>query len=327
MNLFRLPSINRYRLVFEALSPVMLSEYSGSAWRGLLGHGLRHVSCVTRARTCEGCLLADSCVYASVFESRSIDSGQGRFQMKPHPFVLTMKESGQRQIATGENLELEISLFGKANAALPYLILGMTEGGKLGMGRGYARFVLTGLLQETVLGAKNWINVYDPEQGRLTLLSVLPAELPPAPESVDIELLTPLRMKRKGKLVGPREFAAADFLRQLWRRTQDMGHFYSDGESASELPLPTSRADSFSGTRISLKWHDWTRYSSRQKTTMKMGGVVGQIRLQGESLNDWWPILWMGQWLHLGKATSMGLGHYQLILPQACEHPVERKFA
>lgn len=327
MNLISLPSINRYRFVFELLSPLVLSEYSGSAWRGLLGHGLRRVSCVTRARTCDGCPLTDSCVYASVFESRSAKSGQGRFQVKPHPFVLTVVESAQRQIAAGENLELEISLFGKANIALPYLVQGMAEGGKLGMGRDHAQFVLTGLRQETVLGSGNWIDVYDLDQGRLSLSSVSPAELPPVPEQVDIELLTPLRMKRKGKLVGPGEFEAADFLRQLWRRVQDIGHFYGDGESAYELLLPTSRADSFEDANIFLKWHDWTRYSSRQKTAMQMGGVIGQIRLQGESLKDWWPILWMGQWLHLGKATSMGLGYYQLILPQACEHQIEHKIA
>ena len=319
MSRISLPAINRYRFIFEAQSPLMLSDYSGSAWRGLLGHGLRRVSCVTRAKTCEGCLLTDSCVYATIFESSSAGTDKGRYQVRPHPFVLSIEGMGRRQIATGENLGLGISLFGKANASLPYMVQGMTEGGKLGMGRDHAQFILSGLLQESALGSEHWDEVFDAEQGRLMLLPPIPAEMPTAPEFVDIELLTPLRMKRKGKLIGPREFEAADFLRQLWRRVQDIGHFYGDDESRCEFSLPESRADSFSDCNIALKWHDWTRYSSRQKTAMQMGGVIGTIRLQGDSLEDWWPLLWVGQWLHLGKATSMGLGAYQLKFPQACE--------
>lgn len=318
MSLISLPTINRYRFIFEAQSPLLLSDYSGSAWRGLLGHGLRRVSCVTRAKTCDGCLLTDSCVYATIFESSSAGADQGRFQVRPHPFVLALEGMGRRQIAAGEKLELGINLFGKANDSLPYMLQGMTEGGKLGMGRDHAQFVLSGLLQERALGSDQWSDVYDAEEGRLMLFPSTPTEIPLAPEFVDIELLTPLRMKRKGKLVGPREFESADFLRQLWRRVQDIGHFYGEDEPRGDLPLPQSRANSFTDSNISVKWHDWTRYSSRQKTAMQMGGVIGKMRLQGSSLQDWWPLLWYGQWLHLGKATSMGLGAYQLKFPQAC---------
>lgn len=328
MQQINMPMLSSYRLIFQALSPMLLSEYSGSAWRGLLGHGLRRVSCVTRAKTCDGCALLDSCVYASIFESRSSNGSAGQFQAKPHPFVLTVLESGRRQIKEDEYLGLEITLVGKANAALPYLIQGMTEGGKLGMGREHAQFKLAGILQEATLGSGQWLEVYDPEEGKLNLAQMTTVEIPAAPEAVDIELLTPLRMKRKGKLVGPGEFQAADFFRQLWRRTQDINHFYGDGKTGIALPLPQSRADSLDTlAQLSLSWKDWTRYSSRQRTAMQMGGVVGSIHLQGEALQEWWPLLWIGQWLHLGKATSMGLGQYRLSVPQACEQQVERQIA
>lgn len=257
MQQINMPMLSSYRLIFQALSPMLLSEYSGSAWRGLLGHGLRRVSCVTRAKTCDGCALLDSCVYASIFESRSSNGSAGQFQAKPHPFVLTVLESGRRQIKEDEYLGLEITLVGKANAALPYLIQGMTEGGKLGMGREHAQFKLAGILQEATLGSGQWLEVYDPEQGKLNLAQMTTVEIPAAPEAVDIELLTPLRMKRKGKLVGPGEFQAADFFRQLWRRTQDINHFYGDGKTGIALPLPQSRADSLDTlAQLSLSWKD-----------------------------------------------------------------------
>jgi len=46
-----LPPLRLERLRFgcEALDPLRLPTYSGSAWRGLLGRSLRNSVCVTRA--------------------------------------------------------------------------------------------------------------------------------------------------------------------------------------------------------------------------------------------------------------------------------------
>jgi len=58
----------RLRATLLAQDPLRLPAYAGSTWRSLLGHGLRQAACVTRARTCEGRLLASHCVYPRVFE-------------------------------------------------------------------------------------------------------------------------------------------------------------------------------------------------------------------------------------------------------------------
>ena len=62
-----------------------------------------------------------------------------------------------------------------------------------------------------------------------------------------------------------------------------------------------------------LRWHDWTRYSSRQQTKMQMGGLVGHLVLDGVRAQRYWKQLWLGQWTHVGKGTSMGLGRYRLV--------------
>ena len=46
-----LPDLARFRFGLRALDPIRLTEYPGSAWRGLLGHGLRRTVCVTRQPT------------------------------------------------------------------------------------------------------------------------------------------------------------------------------------------------------------------------------------------------------------------------------------
>ena len=44
-----------YRLEFTALEPVRLPVYAGSAWRGVFGHALKRLVCVTRAPRCPNC--------------------------------------------------------------------------------------------------------------------------------------------------------------------------------------------------------------------------------------------------------------------------------
>ena len=66
--------------------------------------------------------------------------------------------------------------------------------------------------------------------------------------------------------------------------------------------------------RGTLQWFDWVRYSSRQQQEMALGGVVGSWQLNGpaDAIAGIWPWLWLGQWLHVGKNATMGLGGYRL---------------
>jgi hypothetical protein len=66
--------------------------------------------------------------------------------------------------------------------------------------------------------------------------------------------------------------------------------------------------------RATLRWWDWERYSARQQTTMNFGGLIGGFELSGPpaTLEKFVPLLKMGEWLHVGKGTTFGLGKYQV---------------
>ena len=64
-----------------------------------------------------------------------------------------------------------------------------------------------------------------------------------------------------------------------------------------------------------MEWREWTRYSSRQQERLQMGGLVGEAEIEGRDLEPFWPYLWLGQWTHAGKGTSMGLGRYRIVMP------------
>ena len=71
----------------------------------------------------------------------------------------------------------------------------------------------------------------------------------------------------------------------------------------------TKEASDIKIENCKIKWVDLERYSSRQKTKMKMGGFVGNIEYKG-SIEKFLPLIYLGSYLHIGKNTTFGLGKY-----------------
>jgi len=135
-------------------------------------------------------------------------------------------------------------------------------------------------------------------------------EFSPSDARVRLVTMTPLRLQRDGRPLSPKEISARPLLMALIRRIglitefhthEDIGTDYSAlGELAETVTIETK-----------LEWLNWERYSNRQKQKMSFGGVVGKIELGG-SLGPFLPYLHLGQWLHLGKNATFGLGQYQI---------------
>lgn len=57
--------------------------------------------------------------------------------------------------------------------------------------------------------------------------------------------------------------------------------------------------------------HESERYSARQDAKLKMGGVVGEATYEGD-LAPFTLLLALGEVLHVGKGTGMGLGRHEV---------------
>ncbi len=55
------------------------------------------------------------------------------------------------------------------------------------------------------------------------------------------------------------------------------------------------------------RWLDWQRYSNRQGAKMSIGGVVGEIDLEGD-LAPFSALLRAAEVFHVGKGATFGLG-------------------
>jgi hypothetical protein len=312
--------IGRYRLRFEAARPLVSSAYRGSAWRGVLGYALRHLTCVTREKECPACLLYHSCVYPYIFET---PPPPGTAKMKlyraaPHPFVLAPRGGppGRRDEVLG------LTLFGRGNRYLAYLVHALSSAGERGLKPEKVALKLVSVEQEETTGSGAWQRI-DNGGKSLAALGGGPAMWPQAPEQVRLRFHTPLRLKQENDSVTPETFEFAGLFGNLLRRMSLLTFFHSETPLEADFAELMVRARNVRLISKDLRWRDWTRYSNRQKTAMKMGGLVGGVELDLAGWPELWPYLWLGQWTHAGKGTSMGLGCYEVVRPaeiqQACE--------
>ncbi len=301
-----------FRLQLQAQTPIHFHHYSGSAWRGLFGHALREVACVTGERDCRGCLLYRSCVYAYVFETPA--SPDGRFMRRadavPHPFVL-FPEFDLRHLKPGDCTSLDLILAGSAIERLPYIVHAMATAGERGVGAGEGRYQLVGVSQAARLGADQWCEVFGDDG-----LRPLPADcpVPPAlPERVVMDFHSPLRLRYRGRMLSPEYFHFGGLIANLLRRYSMMSYFHAGQEVDLDFKGLVAQACEVDHRQADLRWYNWRRYSSRQSRAVSMGGVMGRVIYDANDIAPFWPLLWLGQWLHLGKGTSMGLGRYRVV--------------
>jgi hypothetical protein len=302
----------RYRLDFTVATPLSLPAFAGSALRGAFGGALRTSACMTKAKTCDDCPLLSSCPYAVVFEPRppSADHPLQDFNQIPRPYVVEPPDWGEKTYAPGETLSFHVVLAGRAVNQLPLILWAFQRSFQRGVGKsdGTASLArawhVTGDESTLILdGPGGSIAAHDPV-------------IPPAPASanaaVTLHFNAPLRLQTNGRRATADEFTPRKLLSTLIRRIALIHEFHGSGALPLDFKTLASRAEML-GSEKQLKWRDWTRYSSRQQQKMDLGGVIGSWKLTGE-LAPFLPFLHLGQWLHVGKEATFGLGRYRLEL-------------
>lgn len=304
-----------YRLVFSGATESTV--FPGNAWRGAFGHQLRKLGCLTGAAQCKNCRVLDRCAYAYVFDT-PVPPGAAkmrRYTQAPHPYVI-------REERSEPFLHLYLTLVGHGNAYLPLVILAITQAAMAPRGIAGRRLLLERVEQNTKPGGSSWVQI-DATGG---VVSALPPECIPIPElragSIQITLHSPLRVKRDGKYVREAGFRFSDLFSNLLRRISMLSYFHTDQPFEPDFRDLTEKAQLVQSV-AGLQWHDQPRYSARQNANMNLGGVTGTLQIPAAGLEPFWPILWLGQFIHAGSAATMGLGHYTVTsLPGISETPV-----
>jgi hypothetical protein len=303
----------RYRLEWQAITPVRLPDYAGSMLRGAFGHSLRQLACMTHQKECTGCPLLTTCPYPAVFQPPPpVEHALQKFSAIPVPYVIEPPESGARLLAPGETFSFGIVLIGRALRELPLIILAWRRALARGVGAGdgtaeLARVVHCGTAAEA--------EVYRPDTGVVTAheQSIVhqTANINKTLTRATLQIITPLRLQQNGHALSPEKLDARTLLMALVRRANLLSEFHGNGPLVENFaPLLAASAEIRDNKQ--LTWRDWTRYSSRQQQKMALGGVVGEWTIDGP-LSPFFFFLDLGQWLHVGKEAAFGLGRYRLI--------------
>lgn len=205
-------------------------------------------------------------------------------------------------------IALGLTLFGPAQRRLPYALQALHRAGATGLtGRRVVLELIDVALEQYAGGAFRW----EPRNRGSDTTRASDA-VPPVPSAIRIRLLSPLRIRQRGRLVPPDGLDFRLFAANLLRRASLLSAYYGTAPMEASFASLLEGASRVAVVRRRLSWRDLHRYSTRQNTAMKMGGLTGSFEIAHPELEALWPLLWLGQWTHVGKGTTMGLGRYVL---------------
>ena len=307
--------IARYRFTARLREYLQLPEYAGSLLRGQFGAALRQLACMTRQPTCGGCPLQSTCPYTRLFEAMPPPQHRlQKFSAVPNAYVIEPPPLSSAPMAAGEELVFHMVLVGDAIQQLALVAYA------------WQRALSQGLTRERIASDLERIDWLDERGTAHTIwtreqpvLADHPASLqwPEAPaglRALQLDIHTPLRLQSQGRPLRGNELSPRTLVAAVARRVALVLEFHArQADWGQQVPDRIASSASVEQDKR-LRWHDWTRYSSRQQQEMTLGGVIGSWVLQADAevLESIWPWLWLGQWLHVGKNATMGMGAYEL---------------
>lgn len=291
--------IARYRLQFQVSEPFSLPEYAGSALRGAFGRSLRRIACMTKQADCKGCPLYRSCPYTNIFETPApISQSLQKFSQAPNGYIIEPLEWGEKHYQQGDIFAFDLVLFGRLISQLALIIFAFKRGLAYNLAGGKAE------LSDVLFQGQSVLNngVIVEHSVVLELPSLLPTHL-------TIELDTPLRLQNNGVPLNESYIHKERFFIGLAKRLALLSEFHDKPISLDFEQIKQDIQQVHDHKQ--LHWQDWTRYSSRQKQKMHLGGVMGQWQFENLS-PTLAKLLYLGQWIHCGKNATFGLGKYRI---------------
>lgn len=308
--------IANFTIKLRALNEIRLPYYSGSTMRGAFGSTLKRITCATKDRDCTNCILKEKCIYSYIFESPILESIQKKtgFPTAPHPIVIEPPPIGKRLIEKNKEFEVGLVLIGKAIEYVPYFIYTFEEMSQKGIGPKRGKFQI--LKTYSYSGLRKRI-IYS---GNTKILKkmyknmdwdyfVKKAKKLQQSRELKIEFLVPVRIKHMRKLDTKLEFET--IIKNLLRRIWMLSTIYGDEKLPFEYEEIIKKSRKVKAQDAKLSWFDWERYSRRQDERMNLGGLIGYKIFKGD-FKDFLPLLLLGEYIHIGKNTSFGLGKYRI---------------
>ena len=288
MEFNNLSGIAKFQLTFQAAEELYLPAYKGSVFHGSFGHALMEIA---------------PSWYHYFFPPDNSTA--------PKPYVLLPPLDGKTLYPSGHTFGCELTLIGKSahhfalcQSAFEYL------GNQMGIGRTRGKFKLKWVSVASTSTSQPDLDTYISTCGIPTKEIIKSRVNLTSSDKITFHFITHLRLKEKNRLYGKIPSFSLFFARLLGRLTR-LSKAYGDGEFVSKPQKKElmNMAEKISIKNAEIKWDDWSRFSGRQKSWMKFGGLIGSVTYSGD-FSPFIPFLALGEWLHIGGKTSFGLGKY-----------------
>ena len=253
--------------------------FIGSQLRGAFGYALKKVTCINPSFVCEGCFATSNCLYHEFYEAKN-ETHKYRFDFK-----------------LGQGFyEFHFYLFDDACMKLPYVVsafhMMLTQ---VGLGKDKTTYKEFDMYI-------NDENAFADGQLKLPPNFIKDFKTPEPFAHAKINFTTPLRIKKENRFVRDDTIELKDIVNSIYQRQLQIL-----GKPQKKFPYEIKGEI----VKKQLHYKELTRQSNRQKTTMNMGGIMGEMEIQGIDEKSY-HVLKLGEILACGKSTVFGLGKIEI---------------
>jgi len=325
-------SFCKINALFHVRSDITLPAFTGSTFHGILGRALSDVRYSDRRDACSECSCRPECRYANLYSylfetpadhpfvhqaGESIRKNQKEY---PKPIIIDPPDGGV--YSEGQQLKFEVTLVGKAVECLPFVVCGLRLFGQARFGASNECLMLESVIDGADSDSPIETLIYNGKTDTYTGHGIIlnfnqitndvyrATDSRESTSNMHIRFLTPFRYRENNRLGAPLDFKI--FMARILDRIELLS-VHSPLIDPFDKKAILDAADLVRTERNTLKWQDWERYSSRQNSRMKFGGYLGDIVFSGNLL-PFLPYIKMGEYLHVGKQTSFGLGKYRVMV-------------
>lgn len=267
-----------------------LPPYLGSTLRGAIGQSLYRT---------------DRETYDYLYRNGTKNDEQQDI-VKPYIIIPPEFHSDKYIVDRGEELVFGFILLGDAVKYASSLVMALQNIGCCGLGTQRYPFSLRRIVnceERRILWRGNTYYKTGENATRI------PCHRLPGVTGAEIELRTPLRIRRGGQLLTEIQFQT--LIRNITSRMIALTERYGgwvDQEAADRLIM---LAGEVRKVREDLSVFHLERYSNRVKEKMDFSGLMGSLEYEGE-LTPFVPWLSAAQILHIGRNTTFGMGKIEV---------------
>lgn len=293
---------------FQPEDFLKLGHFKGATLRGGFGYAFKKLVCIFKDRKfCDNCPVFSKCPYRIIFESTSENKEFFKIKEIPRPFVIEPPYTEKQIYTEREIFPVRLILIGKSIEYFPYFFLSFSSLGETGLGPNRKKYSIKSVFQvypqNILLYTENSEELKKPEVSPFTFKEKMSRKV----SQITLNFISPARIKINGRLISVPEFH--HIIRALIHRITLLSFYWCDVKMEYDWKNLIEEATDIKIKKCELKWVEWERFSSKQKTKMKFGGFKGKITYTG-NFEKFFPFLLLGSHIHIGKNTTFGLGKY-----------------